>query len=119
MDEIIEWLLRLIDFDTTSEGPDAERCVRYIARILAERGALVHAYTTEGALRRGHHLLAEVPGERAETLLLHAHLDTADWTRRTAAGSRTGSFHPAGHPGAAAAYAGAERLTARDRWPYG
>ena len=78
MDEIIEWLLRLIDFDTTSEGPDAERCVRYIARILAERGALVHAYTTEGALRRGHHLLAEVPGERAETLLLHAHLDTAD-----------------------------------------
>ncbi|MBR3544513.1 MAG: hypothetical protein IKN76_00475, partial [Oscillospiraceae bacterium] len=64
MDEIIEWLLRLIDFDTTSEGPDAGRCVRYITRILAKRGALVHAYTTEGAFRKGHHLLAEVPGER-------------------------------------------------------
>ena len=78
MDKIKEWLLSLIDFDTTSEGPDAERCVRYIAGILSARGAVVHTYTTEGILRTGHHLLAEVPGERSETVLLHAHLDTAD-----------------------------------------
>ena len=78
MDEIIEWLLALIGFDTTAYGPDAERCAHYIARILSGRGTDVRVYTTAGSPRNGYHLMAEVPGESSDAVLLHAHLDTAD-----------------------------------------
>ncbi|MBR6114045.1 MAG: M20/M25/M40 family metallo-hydrolase [Oscillospiraceae bacterium] len=84
MDEIVAWLLRLIDFDTTVGGSGAEECARFIRRELSARNVRTRLYTTEGAPRRAYHLLAEVPGERRETVMLHAHLDTAGFGARDA-----------------------------------
>ena len=82
MEEIIRWLCKLMDFRTAAEGEDAEACAGFICRTLAERGICVRRFTTEGGPRTGHHLLAEVPGLRPEAVLLHAHLDTADYGSR-------------------------------------
>lgn len=78
MDEIIAWLLRLIDYDTTAGGSDAEACVRFIQQTLSARGVDVRTFSV-GDGPRARHLLAEVPGARPETVMLHAHLDTADF----------------------------------------
>ena len=91
MDEIIAWLSQLIDFDTTAAGPDAEECVLFIRQALSSRGALVRTFVTEGGARTGHHLLAEIPGDRPDAVMLHAHLDTADF------GEGEGWLFPAEH----------------------
>ena len=78
MDEIIAWLITLLDLDTTADGKDARRCADFIGQMLARRGAAVRAFTTPGSRREGHHLLAEIPGEVPDAVLLHAHMDTAD-----------------------------------------
>ena len=79
MDEIIAWLSRLIDFETTAAGSDAEECVLFIRQELSSRGVRVRTFATEGGARTGRHLLAEIPGERSDAVMLHAHLDTADF----------------------------------------
>ena len=63
MDDIIAWLITLIDFNTTAIGTDAERCVSFICETLTARGMSVRTYTTAGNRRKAHHLLAEVPGD--------------------------------------------------------
>ena len=82
MDEIISWLLRLLDFNTTAGGKDSEACVCFIRQTLTSRGIGVHTYAAEGTPRQAHHLLAVVPGERRESVLLHAHLDTTEYGDR-------------------------------------
>lgn len=77
MDEIIAWLVRLINYDTTSYGSDAELCADFIERTLREKGAVTERFTTFGSMRDGCHLVAEVPGESKSTVMLHAHLDAA------------------------------------------
>ena len=79
MDEIIAWLTTLLDFDTTARGPDAGACVDFIGRVLSMNGVKIRVFETCGGHRQAHHLLAEVSGERPEAVLLHAHLDTADF----------------------------------------
>lgn len=79
MDDIISWLTGLIDFDTTPEGSGAEACARFISRILSEHNVDNRLFTTLSDIRKGHHLLAEVPGKSSEAVMLHAHLDTADY----------------------------------------
>ncbi len=79
MDEIIAWLITLIDFNTTALGTDAERCVSFICETLTARGVSVRTYTTAGNKRKAHHLLAEVPGDSPDAVMLHAHMDTADY----------------------------------------
>ena len=82
MDEITAWLSTLIDFNTTADGGDARRCVDFIGQTLSERGAAVRIFSTPGSRREGHHLVAELPGEVQDAVLLHAHLDTADFGPR-------------------------------------
>ena len=82
MEEIIAWLMALIGFPTAAGGDGAGPCVSFIGEALAGRGVGVTTYVTEGGPRAGRHLLAEVRGERRESLMLHAHLDTADYGRR-------------------------------------
>ena len=77
MDEIIAWLIKLIDYDTTISGRDAGLCADFIDRTLKERGVMTERFTTSGSVREGCHLVAEVPGKSSFTVLLHAHLDTA------------------------------------------
>ena len=79
MDEIISWLTRLINYDTTSSGRDAELCADFIERILRKKGAMTERFTTFGNVRDGFHLVAEVPGESSRAIMLHAHLDTASY----------------------------------------
>lgn len=79
MDEIIAWLMKLLDFNTTAAGPDAESCASFISEVLSSKGVSVRHYTTEGTIRTAHHISAEVPGVNSDTVMLHAHLDTADF----------------------------------------
>ena len=78
MEEIIEWLCELLDFDTTPHGPDSGPCAGFIGETLSVKGAAVQIWTTPGSVRAGHHLLAEAEGTGPEIVMLHAHLDTAD-----------------------------------------
>ncbi len=82
MDEIVSWLSALIGFPTAADGDGAPPCVSFIEQALSERGVGVRTYVTEGGTREARHLLAEVPGEEAEAVLLHAHLDTAPYGRK-------------------------------------
>lgn len=84
MDEIVSWLVKLIDFNTTACGADASRCADFIGQTLSRRGVTVQTYTTAGGVRDGHHLMAAVPGESPEAVMLHAHLDTAEYGLRNA-----------------------------------
>ena len=79
MDEIVSWLVKLIDFNTTACGGDARRCADFIGQTLLRRGVTVQTYTTAGGVRDGHHLVATVPGESPDSVMLHAHLDTAEY----------------------------------------
>lgn len=82
MDEIVSWLSTLIGFPTAADGDGALPCVSFIGQALSERGVGVRTFVTEGGIREAHHLLAEVPGERPASVLLHAHLDTAPYGRK-------------------------------------
>ena len=76
MDEIVAWLKRLINYNTTASGAGAEDCAGFIRDALASKGAVVRTFSTDGGVRTAHHLLAEVRGENSDTVMLHAHLDT-------------------------------------------
>ncbi|MBO7699751.1 MAG: M20/M25/M40 family metallo-hydrolase [Eubacteriaceae bacterium] len=78
MEDIISWLIKLISFDTSSGGKDAEICRDFIMKELSRESVSVYPFATEGSSRRGFHLLAEVRGDSAPAVMLHAHLDTAD-----------------------------------------
>ena len=82
MDEITAWLSALLDFNTTADGGDARRCIDFIGQTLSRCGAGVRTFTTPGSRREGCHLLAEIPGDSPDAVLLHAHLDTADYGPR-------------------------------------
>jgi acetylornithine deacetylase/succinyl-diaminopimelate desuccinylase-like protein len=82
VEEIISWLLALIGFPTAADGDGALPCVSFLAEELSRRNVAVRRFTTDGGARQAHHLLAVVPGERAESVLLHAHLDTAPCGRK-------------------------------------
>ncbi len=82
MEEIIAWLLALIGFPTAAGGDGVLPCVTFIERALSARGVGVRTFVTEGGAGKAHHLLAEVPGERADSVMLHAHLDTAPYGRK-------------------------------------
>ena len=82
MDEIVSWLVRLIEFNTTARGGDARRCADFIGETLSRRGVTAETFTTAGAVREGCHLLATVPGESPDAVMLHAHLDTAEYGPR-------------------------------------
>ena len=92
MDEIIAWLLKLLEFHTTADGGDAENCVYFLQQILSPQGVKTRPFFTAGGPRAGCHLLAEAPGESADTILLHAHLDTAEY------GDPSGWLFPADRP---------------------
>ncbi len=84
MDEIISWLVKLIEFNTTPCGGDAHRCADFIGQTLSRRGVPVQTFTTAGSLRTGHHIMATVPGKSPDAIMLHAHLDTAEYGLRGA-----------------------------------
>ncbi|MBR2780984.1 MAG: M20/M25/M40 family metallo-hydrolase [Eubacteriaceae bacterium] len=79
MEDIIFWLIKLIAFDTSCGGGDAEACRDFIMDELSRQSVSVYPFATEGSSRRAHHLLAEVRGDSPEAVMLHAHLDTADF----------------------------------------
>ena len=78
MDETVRLLTNLLDFDTTVTGSDAKACRDWIAEELSSDPVRIRTCETSSAVGRdGFHLLAEVPGGSAASLMLHAHLDTA------------------------------------------
>jgi len=94
MDEIIAWLLNLIDFHTAADGDDAKACADFIRQVLSVHGVKSQIFSTPGGPRKAYHLLAEVPGRSPDVVMLHAHLDTAgygeekDWLFPAGRGTR-------------------------------
>ena len=78
MEDIIFWLIKLIAFDTSCGGEDAEACRDFIMDELSRQSVSVYPFDTEGSSRRAFHLLSEVTGDSPAAVMLHAHLDTAD-----------------------------------------
>ena len=71
-----EILKNLIEFDTTMSRKNEKECANYIYQYFLERKIKVTMY--EPAPNRCS-VAAYIPGKRKEQLVVHAHIDTADY----------------------------------------
>ncbi len=77
MDNITHWLKKLISFNTTMDEGDTSECAIYIESVFNENNIACNVIKT-GA---GSMVEAIVPGTVSDSVLLHAHLDTAPYLR--------------------------------------
>ena len=81
MERIRKQLMELIDFNTTMNSGNTKECARYIQMSMMYAGIQAKIFHTGSAKAPAHHVLAEIPGQSADTLLLHAHMDTAPYDK--------------------------------------
>ncbi|MEV8637536.1 M20/M25/M40 family metallo-hydrolase [Streptosporangium sp. NPDC051023] len=91
-DEVSSICSDLIRFDTTNPGSGERPAAEYVAGLLAEAG--VEPVVFESAKRRTS-VVARIPGDSPEALLIHGHLDVvpaepADWRVHPFSGEITG-----------------------------
>jgi acetylornithine deacetylase/succinyl-diaminopimelate desuccinylase-like protein len=90
MQQIKDWLKQLIDYNTTMDDGDTAACAAFIVNTVQDIGIQADIYKTACASGKpAHHVYASVPGRSRETILLHAHMDTASYDR-----NRSWHFHP-------------------------
>ena len=75
MERIIKNLCRLINYNTTTDEGCSAGCAAYIAECLQNAGIRATV------LGPGHHVYARIGGKSKDTILLHAHMDTASYKR--------------------------------------
>ncbi len=75
MEKITESLCRLINYNTTTDDGSTEECAAYIAGRLQSAGIRTKVFGP------GHQVYAEILGRSKDTILLHAHMDTASYKR--------------------------------------
>jgi acetylornithine deacetylase/succinyl-diaminopimelate desuccinylase-like protein len=81
MNEVAQICSDLIRFDTTNPGSGERPAAEYVAGLLAEAG--IEPMVVESARHRTN-VIARIPGDSDEALLMHGHLDVvpaeaADW----------------------------------------
>ena len=91
MQQIVNWLKCLINFNTTMDEGDTAACAAFIADTLRDAGIQADIYRTycipgkqadeEQGPKAAHHVYALIPGQCRKTILLHAHMDTAPYER--------------------------------------
>lgn len=81
MSEVARICSDLIRFDTTNPGPGERPAAEYVAELLAETGVEPVVFESD---RHRTNVVARIPGDSDEALLMHGHLDVvpavaADW----------------------------------------
>ena len=75
MERIIKNLCRLINYNTTTDEGCSAGCAAYIAECLQNAGIRATV------LGPGHHVYGRIGGKSKDTILLHAHMDTAPYKK--------------------------------------
>ena len=76
MEELIEYLMRLMELNTTSDTGNEAACAAYLEREFRRYGVETKVWT-KGENRSS--LAAWIPGKQKKTLVFHGHLDTAPY----------------------------------------